>query len=155
MTAPPEGAREVGELRSPPNPRHTRYHPRWHRERIPIFWWLRNRRYTTFIARELTALLVLYSALLLLALFVAAERGPESWAAIQEWLARPWVVSLHVAVLAGLLFHTVTWLNLAPVALVLRVGQRRVPPRVVLVGHYAAWLVLSLLIVMAVARGGA
>jgi fumarate reductase subunit C len=135
------------ERQAAPNPDHTPYHPRWHRERIPIFWWAGNRRYVKFIARELTAVLVLYTALLLLAFLVVVDRGPEAYAAFQGWLARPWVLALHIFVLAGLLFHTVTWLNLAPKALVLRMGSLRVPPRFVLAGHYLAWFVLSAVVV--------
>jgi len=133
--------------RSALNPRHTRHHPRWHRERIPIFWWVRNRRYTLFIVRELTAVLVLYSGLLLLAQLVAIGRGPESYEAFQEWLAQPWALALHAFVVAGLIFHTITWLNLAPKALVVRVGKIRVPPQAVLVGHYLAWIAVSALVV--------
>jgi fumarate reductase subunit C len=139
--------------RSVPNPEHTPYHPRWYRERIPLFWWLRNRRYVKFIVRELTAVLVLYAALLLLALVVAVDRGPSAYAAFQEWLARPWVLALHLVILAGLLFHTVTWLNLAPKALVLRIGRRRISPGVVLVAHYLAWIGVSALVVAAVVAG--
>lgn len=139
--------------RSAPNPEHTPYHPRWHRERIPIFWWVRNRRYVKFIARELTAMLVFYAALLLMALVVAVDRGPEAYAAFQAWLGRPWVILLHTFVLAGLVFHSVTWLNLAPKALVPKLGRRRVPPRVVLVAHYLAWIGVSVLVVAAVVMG--
>lgn len=135
------------------NPRHTTYHPRWHRERIPIFWWVRNRRYTAFILRELTAVPVLYAALLLLVTLAAAGRGPESYEAFLAWLARPWVLALHVFVLAGLVYHTVTWLNLAPQALVLRIGSRRVPPRLILAAHYGAWIGISALVLLAVVRG--
>lgn len=135
------------------NPQHTAYHPRWHRERIPIFWWVRNRRYTTFIIRELTSVMVVYSAVLLLVTLVAVGRGPESYAAFLDWLVRPWVLALHVVMLAGLIFHSVTWLNLAPRALVLRVAGRRVPDRVILLGHYGAWLGISVLIVLGVVQG--
>ena len=64
-----------------------------------------------------------------------------------NWLSHPAVVTWHVILLATLLFHTVTWLNLTPQALVLRLGRWRVPKAVVWAGHYAAWLVLSLVIV--------
>ncbi len=75
-----------GEPSAPENPHHTRYHPKWHREPIPITWWTRNRRYAAFILRELTSVLVLYSGVLLLVHLVALSRGPESHAAFQEWL---------------------------------------------------------------------
>lgn len=148
MRHAPEAEWDQAERAAAPNPHHTRYHPRWHRERIPIFWWVRNRRYVKFIVRELTAVLVFYAALVLLAQIAAVGRGPESYAAFQEWLVKPWVLALHTFVLAGLIFHTVTWLNLAPKALVLRMGSRRIPPWAVLVGHYLAWAGLSALVVV-------
>lgn len=136
----------------PLNPAHTRHHPRWHRRRMPIFWWLRKWRYFRFIARELTSVLVAYAVLLLLAEVLAVARGPDAHAAFRAWLARPPVLIAHAVVLLGLLFHTVTWLNLAPRALVVRLGRRRIPPRAVLVAHYAAWIGVSALLVLLIGR---
>jgi fumarate reductase subunit C len=128
---------------APENPHYTPYHPKWHREPIPITWWTRNRRYTAFILRELTSVLVLYAGVLLVVHLLALSRGPESHIAFQEWLAQPGVVVVHLLVLAGLLFHSVTWLNLAPQAIVPHIRGHRIPPRVVLVAHYLAWIALS------------
>lgn len=125
------------------NPEYTRYHPRWHRRRMPIFWWLGKPAYTAFILRELTSVFVAYAAAALVLFAVAVASGPEAYAGFIERLAHPAVAAFHGFVLLALLFHTVTWLNLAPQALVVRVGRRRVPAGVVLWGHYAAWLVLS------------
>lgn len=127
----------------PVNPDYTRYHPRWYRPRMPIFWWLRSGAYLRFILRELTALFVGYSAILLVAQAIAVSRGPEAWAAFQAWLGHPAVLALHVLALVAVLFHTVTWLALAPRALVVRLGRRRVPDGAVLAGHYVAWAVVS------------
>lgn len=132
------------------SPTYTRFHPRWHRPRTPIFWWVRQRAYTRFIARELTSLFVAYAALLLVAWVWAVGRGPEGWAAFSAWLARPGVLVFHGAVLAVLVFHSVTWLNLAPQALALRVGRWRVPGGAVLAAHYLAWAAVSLAVVAAV-----
>jgi fumarate reductase subunit C len=139
------------------NPDHTQYHPKWHRERIPITWWTRNRRYTLFIARELTSVLVLYAAVLLLVQLVALDRGAQAHAAFQEWLGRPWVVALHLLVLSGLVFHTLTWLALAPAAIVVRVGRYRASPAAVRAAHYLGWLATSAAVVVAllVLTGGA
>lgn len=125
------------------NARHTTYHPKWHRERMPIFWWLRRWNYTKFITRELTSLAVAYTAILLVVQVRAVASGPEALARLQEWLRRPAVLALHGVVLLALLIHTVTWLNLAPRAMAVRMGSRRVPDTAVLVGHYAAWLFAS------------
>ncbi|MGH9464193.1 MAG: fumarate reductase subunit C [Thermoanaerobaculia bacterium] len=119
------------------------YHPEPHRERLPIFWWLRKLSYAKFITRELTSLAVAYAAVLLLVEVAAVARGPAAYARFLALLATPPALALHGAVLLFLLFHTLTWLGLAPQAMVLRLGGRRVPDRVVLAAHYLAWLAAS------------
>lgn len=131
------------------NPEYRPYHPKWHRERVPIFWWIRRWPYMKFIAREMTSVLVTYSMLMLLALVVAVDRGQASFAAFLDWLSHPVMVIVNVAVLAGVLFHTITWLNLAPMALVPKIAGRRVPPRLVLLGHYGAWVACTAIVAWA------
>jgi fumarate reductase subunit C len=135
-------------------PLYTRYHPRWYRRRMPIFWWLGKFAYTRFILRELTSLFVAYAALLLLALTWSVGQGPQAYQDFVDTLARPGVLAFHGFVLLALLLHSVTWLGLAPSALVIRVGSRRVPDAVVASAHYAAWFVVSaVLIWILVGRG--
>lgn len=122
---------------------HTDRHPKWHRRRIPIFWWLRKAAYTKFITRELTSLAVGYTAVVLLVQVWCLARGPESYERFVAWLQLRPVVALHVVVLGALVFHSVTWLNLAPKALVLRWAGRKLPGAVVILLHYAGWLVAS------------
>ncbi len=126
---------------------YTRYHPKWHRERVPIFWWVRSFPYVKFIGRELTSVFVAYAAGLLVVQAWAVGEGVEANARLWEWLAHPVVLAWHGVLLAALLFHTVTWLNLTPQALALRFGRHRVPKAAVWAGHYAAWIVLSLVVV--------
>lgn len=134
------------------NAPYTPYHPKWHRERMPIFWWLKRWNYTKFITRELTSLAVAYTVLLLVAEAWSRARG-ASWTRFEEWLARPAVLAFHCVVLAFLLIHTVTWLGLAPRALVVRLGRTRVPDGMVLAGHYAAWIVASAFVAWMVLGG--
>ncbi len=131
------------------NPDYRPYHPKWFRRRVPIFWWLRQAAYVKFISRELTCLLVAYVAILLLVFVAAVDRGEASYLALVGWLSQPMVVAFHVAVLLGTLFHTVTWLNLAPMALVVKVGGRRVPARAILLGHYFAWVACTIAVAWA------
>ncbi len=128
--------------------------PRWHRERMPIFWWLGKAAYVRFILRELTSLFVAYAAVVLLLQVRALGAGEEDTARFQAWLEAPGTVALHAFVLLALLFHAVTWFGLAPRALVLRVRGRRVPEAAVLGGHYLAWAAASALLAWAVAGGG-
>ena len=127
----------------PMNPGYTGHHPKWHRRRIPIFWWLGKAPYTRFIIRELTSLAVGYTALVLVLQVWSLDRGPESYDRFVNWLQLGPVVTLNVLVLGALVYHSVTWLNLAPRALVVRVAGRRLPGTVVLLMHYAGWLVAS------------
>lgn len=129
------------------NATYTRHHPRWHRARTPIFWWVRSRAYARFIARELTSVFVLYAAVVLVAQVWAVGQGADAYARFEAWLARPGVLGFHAVVLAVLLFHTVTWLNLAPQALAVRLGGWRVPRGVVLAAHYGAWLAVTVAVV--------
>ena len=128
------------------NPRYKRYHPKWYRAGIPIFWWLRKLPYAKFITRELTSLAVGYTATLLLIQIWAMGQGEETYQRFLGWLEHPVAIVVHVIVVAGLLFHTVTWLNLAPKALVVRLGQRRVPDAAVLALHYVGLLLATALV---------
>ena len=125
------------------NPEYRRYHPKWYRPRVPIFWWLEQRAYVAFIGRELTSVFVAYSAVLLVVLVLALDRGEAAYMEVMDWLSRPAVLSAHVLVLLMVLFHAITWINLAPMAIVAKIGGRRVPASAVLLGHYAAWVVCT------------
>ena len=130
-----------GSPRKAANPAYERYHPKWYRPRTPIFWWLKKLPYVKFIVREMTSIAVAYAAVFLLAVFWVLSRGETAWEQFVTRLQSPVVVVFHALMFLPLLIHSVTWLNLAPRALVVRVGDTRVPDAAVLVGHYGAWLV--------------
>ncbi len=129
------------------NPKYEMFHPKWYRKQLPIFWWLEKPAYAKFITRELTSLAVGYAALLIMLEIWVLSRGPEAHERFRNLLASPPVLVFHGVVLLFLLFHSVTWFNLAPKALSVRLGRRRVPDAVVLAGHYASWLIATALVV--------
>ncbi len=133
--------------RAAANPSYKLYHPKWYRERYPIFWWLQKLAYGKFITRELTSLAVGYAAVLLMLEIWVLSEGQEAYTRFQELLVSPPMLILHGVALLLLLFHSVTWLNLAPKALVLHLGNKRIPDAAVSGGHYAAWLVATALVV--------
>lgn len=128
------------------NPDYRLHHPKWYRRRMPIFWWLKKPAYVKFILRELTSLPVVYAVALLVLELEALSRGAAAHDRFLEVLRHPALVMVHALVLLGLVFHTVTWLNLAPKALVLRLRDWRVPDRLVLAAHYLAWAAVSALL---------
>ena len=133
------------------NPKYELYHPKWYRKAYPIFWWLEKLAYVKFITRELTCLAVGYTAVLLILQVWVLSKGQATYERFQDFLESTPVLIFHGVVLVFLLFHSVTWFNLAPKALVLRLGRRRIPDAVVLAGHYVAWLVATALVIWLVA----
>ena len=63
--------------------------------------------------------------------------------------------ALQALVLALLfvLLHSVTWFNLAPKAMVVRLKGKRMPDALVAGANYAAWLVLSAAVAFFLLRG--
>jgi fumarate reductase subunit C len=114
-----------------------------YRRSMSPWWWLENRAYFKFIVRELTCLFVGIFALLSLWQVRALKAGPDAYAAFMDRLATPGFALLNGAVLLFVLYHAVTFLNIVPTIMVIRVGDWRVPDRVIAGAHYALWAVLS------------
>ena len=128
-------------------------HPRWYRPRVSTYWWLWRWAYLKFILRELSSVSVAYFVVLLLLLLHALGQGPEAYMAFQQWLKTPHMIVLNGVSLLFVLFHTITWFNLAPRAMVVRVRGQRVPDLLITGANYAAWLVVSVAVAWLVLRG--
>lgn len=132
---------------------YTPYHPRWYRRRVSVWWWLQNRVYTGFVLRELTSVFVaLFAGVSLWQLRALAE-GPEAYARFLARLGTPLFVILHGVAFLFVLFHSITWFNLAPTAMVVRLRGKRLPDWVVVGMNYSAWLVLSGAVAFILLRG--
>ena len=129
-----------------PSPRYSKYHPKWYRVRKPIFWWVNKWTHVRFILRELTSVFIALYALVLLFQIWSVAQGPEAYANFVAWLRTPVSIILHIIAFVAAVFHTITWLNLTPRALVLHLGEKRVPGMMILVSNYVAWGVVSLVI---------
>jgi fumarate reductase subunit C len=122
---------------------YTPFHPRWYRKRVSVWWWLKKGSYALFVLRELTSVFVALFAVLVLAQIRAVSRGPEAYAQFLALMKTPFVLALNAVTLAFVLFHAVTWFNLAPKAMVMRLRGKRVPDWVVAASNYLAWAFLS------------
>jgi fumarate reductase subunit C len=134
-------------------PHYTPYHPTWYRRRMSVFWWLHKASYAVFVARELTSVFVAYFAVLLILQLRALAAGPDAHARFLSRLASPGVLVLDTVALLFVVFHAVTWFNLAPTAMVVRVRETRVPDWAIAASNYAAWLALSLAVTWVLTRG--
>jgi fumarate reductase subunit C len=114
-----------------------------YREPVSRFWWAHRRSYLLFVLRELSSVAVAWFVVHFLLLVTAVHRGPGAYQEFLEWSASPPLLLVNLVALAFVLLHAVTWFNLAPKALVVRMQGRQVPPRAVAAGHFGAWLVAS------------
>jgi fumarate reductase subunit C len=124
---------------------YTEFHPRWHRPRMSVFWWVGRRSYLVFVLRELSSVFVAWSVVFLLLLVHAVSQGGKQYQQFLDLSSNPWMLALNVVTLAFLVFHAITWFNLAPQAMVVRLRGERVPRSRIVGAHYAGWALLSAL----------
>lgn len=122
----------------------TRFHPRWYRKRMPIFWWVHKSAHIKFITRELTSIFVALFAVELILLLHTLSRGPAAYGEFVLWLGNPVVLVFNGVFLLFTLYHSITWFNLAPRALVVHVAGRRLPGGLILAANYAGWILCTL-----------
>ena len=123
-----------------------RFHARLYRPRISTWWWLKRWSSLVFMLRELSSLFVAWFVVFLLMLIAAVGRGEVAYQEFMSWAAPPGRVLVSLVGLLFVVFHSVTWFNLAPQAMVVRVRGKRVPGNVVAASNYGAWLMTSLLL---------
>lgn len=118
-----------------------------YKRHMNIFWWANRWIHIKFISRELTSICVALYSLVLLFYVWTVLKGPEEFEAFSSAMRSPVVLVLHVLLLGGLLLHSITWFNLAPKAMVIKLGRKNVPGMVIVLMNYVAWVVISLILV--------
>ena len=61
----------------------------------------------------------------------------------QDFFRNPVVIALNVISLFFVIFHAITWFNLAPKAMAVRMGGKRVPAMLIAGPQYVAWVIVS------------
>jgi fumarate reductase subunit C len=67
-----------------------------------------------------------------------------------EW---PLMIVFNVIAFLFVIYHTITWFNLAPKAMAVRVGGKRLPDWMISAPNYAAWIVISAIIAWFIVGG--
>ena len=124
------------------------FYARWYKPRLSRLWWLRRPSYLLFVIRELTSVFVAWSVVFLLLMVRAVSQGDRGYQQFLELSRNPWMLALNVITLVLVVFHTITWFTVAPQAMVVRLRGRRVPGRMILLAHYAVWVVLTALVAL-------
>lgn len=141
---PYAGFDEASEMKE--SPAYTLYHPKWYRKRVSTWWWAQQWRSFKFILRELSSIAVGYVVLILLLLLWTLSRGPESYDELMSWLKWPPVILLSAIAFLFVIYHSITWFNLAPKAMPLRLGGKRLPDWMIAAPNYVMWLAVSAVI---------
>src|SRR5688572_29050038 len=121
----------------------TEYLPKSYHPRVSTYWWLERWAYLKFILREASSVFVAWTVVLTLLQIRALARGPAEYGEFQNWLRSPLLLALNAVSLAFVAFHAVTWFNLAPKAMAIRLRGKRVPNPAISGPNYVAWLVIS------------
>ena len=118
------------------------------REMSTTTWYMRNGRYKVYVLRELSSFLVMfYTFLTIFALAALTKESPEHWNSFLASQQSTGMVIFHgLALLYFLFFQTFPWFKLAPKAMPVQVGEKKLPDGYIIVGHYVVWVVLSLFI---------
>jgi len=126
-----------------PAPAYTEFHPRWYRPKVSVHWWLGEWHYLKFILRELSSVFVAWFVVETLLLIDALRGGPQTYAHFLRTMQNPVMIIVNIISLFFVVFHTITWFNLAPSATPIRLGGKRLPDVMVSAPAYVAWAVVS------------
>ena len=134
-------------------PMYTEYHPRWYRPRVSVYWWLGQWCYLKFILRELSSVFVALVVVMTMLQLRALVRGPEPYAEFEHRMHNPLVIAISVISLFFVVFHTITWFNLTPRAMPVRLKGKLLPGWMVAAPNYALWVVVTGAVTLLVVRG--
>lgn len=121
---------------------------------LPPAWWRLNRRYSLYMARELSSVFVALWSVLFLNQLSQARRGPAAYDAVVAARRRPPWMIFHGITLGFAIIHSVTFLLAAGKGPTVRVRGRRVPERAVATGAFAGWAAASLAVLAVLLLGG-
>ena len=134
-------------------PAYTHFHPRWYRPPVSTWWWLKRPSSRAFMLRELSSIFVAWFVVFFLLLVAAVGRGEAAYQEFMRWAANPSIVLVNLISLLFVVFHAVTWFNLAPRAMVVHIRGKRVPGKLIAASNYGAWVVTSILVAWIILAG--
>lgn len=128
------------------SPAYTEFRPRWYRAQVSTWWWMGRWSYLKFILREISSVFVAWFVAELLLALSALSGGPRDYVEFQDFLRNPLVVATNIVGLLFVIFHAVTWLNLAPKAMAVRVRGKRIPDLWIAGPNFLAWAAVSAIV---------
>jgi fumarate reductase subunit C len=111
-------------------------------------WFFRQPRYMRYMAREVTCIFIGAYTLLLVVALKRLAQGPDAFQGFLNALHSPLGVLFNLAVLVAAVYHSTTWFNVTPQAMPIQRGEEFVPGKIIVGAHYAAWAVVSLIVLI-------
>jgi fumarate reductase subunit C len=106
---------------------------------------MRNGRYKVYVLRELSSFLVaFYTFLTIYALAILAAGSVDKWDGFLASQQSTTMIVFHsLALLYFLFFQTFPWFKLAPKAMPVQMGEKKLPDGYIIVGHYVVWIIIT------------
>ncbi|MCB9960408.1 MAG: fumarate reductase subunit C [Rhodospirillaceae bacterium] len=111
-------------------------------------WWTTQKRYTEYMAREVTCVFIGAYTVLLVWGLMRLSQGQEAWDSFVAGITGPVGILFHLVCLAFAFYNTVTWFRVTPKAMPLMFKGKRVPGTVIVGGHWAAWAGVTLVVLI-------
>lgn len=122
--------------------------PRPLERRLGWAWIAASPRYVQVFLREASSVFIAaYLVLVVLLLFMAGRPDPADYRAFLDFSWNPGMVVFHGVAAAAALWHTVTWFNLTPKAMDIRIRGWKVPAFLIVAPQLGAFAVISGLVI--------
>ena len=90
-------------------------------------WWRRDPFFIRYMVREVTAVIVALYAIVLMVGAIRLSQGEAAWNGWLEALRSPLSIVVHLVLLAGMIYHTVSWFEIMPKTMpMMFVGGKRI-----------------------------
>lgn len=109
-------------------------------------WWLKNPRYIRYMLREVSAAFIGAYVLVLIIGLLRLSQGQVAYEAFLARIEGPVGQVFAVIAFVFAAYHTYTWFQVTPKAMPLVMGGKRVPGHVIVLGHWAAFVVASVVL---------
>lgn len=107
-------------------------------------WWLKHRFFTAYMLREATVIPLLFFIGCLLAGIYSLLQGENQWLAWQAFMQQGWVLGLNLLAFFASLYHALTFFQLFPRVMPLRIAAYSLPPWSIVAGQWLAVLAVLL-----------
>ena len=113
-------------------------------------WWMHRPRYFLVLVRELTAFFIAAYLVLLLILIKQVAEGAEAYESYAEFLRSPGMLAFNVVAFFFAMFHSISFFNLIPLGMAIRIGEERVHPSLISGPNYVVWAVATAIVLLVI-----